>query len=88
MNICKEKPDNLPPLDMFGKRPGLRNFQANITRNSASASPSALSTVRHIEDIDRVSYSEGIKNSEAEFGVNTWRGKFSYVPSSLAFHLI
>ncbi|KAH9174998.1 hypothetical protein EDB89DRAFT_429834 [Lactarius sanguifluus] len=76
MNICKERPDNLPLLDMIGKRPGPRNLQTTTTGGTAPALPSALRTARHIEDINRISYPEGIKNPRVQLDVNTQEGKF------------
>ncbi|KAH9022415.1 eukaryotic translation initiation factor 4G1, eIF4E-binding domain-containing protein, partial [Lactarius hengduanensis] len=74
MNICKEKPDNLPLLDMIGKRPGPRSLQTTSTGGSAPALPSALRT-----DINRMSYPEGIENPKVQLDVNTQEGKLRYV---------
>ena len=38
--------------------------------------PSALSTARFIEDLDRVSYPEGICNPKPELNANSKEGKF------------
>ncbi|KAH8996888.1 eukaryotic translation initiation factor 4G1, eIF4E-binding domain-containing protein [Lactarius akahatsu] len=85
MNICKEKPDNLLLLDVIGKRPGPRNLQTTISGVSAPTFPSALRTARHIEDINRISYPEGIESSKIQLDVNTQEGKFRYVPSVFDF---
>ncbi|KAI9509556.1 eukaryotic translation initiation factor 4G1, eIF4E-binding domain-containing protein, partial [Russula earlei] len=46
--------------------------------NTASPLPSALATARHIEDINRITYPQGIKGPEVELNVNTQKGKFRY----------
>ncbi|KAI9441597.1 eukaryotic translation initiation factor 4G1, eIF4E-binding domain-containing protein [Lactarius indigo] len=85
MNICKEKPDNLPLFDMIGKRPGPRNLQTTTTGGSAPTLSSALGTARHIEDVNRIPYPEGIKNTNVHLDVNTQEGKSRYVPSIFDF---
>ncbi|KAH9067673.1 eukaryotic translation initiation factor 4G1, eIF4E-binding domain-containing protein, partial [Lactarius vividus] len=85
MNICKEKPDNLPLLDMIGKRPGPRDLQTTATGGSAPTLPSAFRTTWHIEDINRISYPEGIEDPKVQLNVNTQEGKFRYVLSVFDF---
>ncbi|KAI9465227.1 hypothetical protein BJY52DRAFT_672657 [Lactarius psammicola] len=60
------------------KRPGLRNSHTTITSNSAPAFPSALPTGQHTEDINRISYPEGIEIPKVELNVNAQEGKFQY----------
>jgi translation initiation factor 4G len=40
--------------------------------------PSALATARHIEDINGITYPQGIKSPELELNVNVHKGKFRY----------
>ncbi|KAI9439810.1 hypothetical protein H4582DRAFT_1813000 [Lactarius indigo] len=42
------------------------------------ALPSALATARHIEDLSRITYPEGVKSPKVELNVNTQNGKFRY----------
>jgi hypothetical protein len=46
-----------------------------------TALPSALATARHIKDINRITYPEGIKSPKVELNVNTQKGKFRCVLS-------
>ena len=41
-----------------------------------TALPSALATARHIEDINHITYPEGIKRPKIELNVNAQNGKF------------
>ena len=52
------------------------------TDNTPRALPSALATARHIEDINCITYPEGIQSPKAELNVNTQSGKFLYVLST------
>ena len=63
-------------------RPGARDLQTSHTNNSTTISPSVLATARHIEDINSISYSEGIKNPEDEFDITAQEGNFLYVSST------
>ena len=63
------------------KRPGPLNLQATINTNVAPPLPSALATARHIEDINHITYPQGIKSPRLELNVNTQKGKFRYVPN-------
>jgi translation initiation factor 4G len=64
-----EQPQNQPaPLD----------FQTTINANIAPPLPSALATARHIEDINCITYPQGIKSPKLELNVNTQKGKFRY----------
>ena len=61
------------------KRPGPLNLQTTINTNVAPPLPSALANARHIEDINRITYPQGIKSPKLELNVNTQKGKFLYV---------
>ncbi|KAI9465254.1 hypothetical protein BJY52DRAFT_1114117 [Lactarius psammicola] len=69
---------SLPSPEHQRRRPGPLNLQTAITSNIAPALPSALATARHIEDINRITYPEGIKSPKVELNVNTQKGKFRY----------
>jgi Eukaryotic translation initiation factor 4G1 len=69
----------LPSLELTRKRPGPLNLQTTINTNTIPPLPSALATARFIEDINRISYPEGVKGPKAELNVNTEKGKFRYV---------
>jgi translation initiation factor 4G len=60
------------------KRPGPLNLQTTIDSNIAPPLPSALATAPHIEDINRITYPQGIKSPKLELNVNTQKGKFRY----------
>ena len=60
------------------RRPGPLNLQTTINSNIAPPLPSALATARHIEDINRITYPQGIKSPKLELNVNTQKGKFRY----------
>ena len=70
---------SLPSPEHQRKRPGPLNLQATINSNIAPPLPSALATARHIEDINRITYPQGIKSPRLELNVNTQKGKFRYV---------
>ena len=78
-NVTEGHGTALPSPEMLWNNSGSRNPQTN---NSAPPSPSALSTARHIEDINRITYPEGIKRPKFELNVNAQMGKFRYVLSS------
>ena len=64
-----EQPQNQPaPLD----------FQTAIDANIAPPLPSALANARHIEDINCITYPQGIKSPKLELNVNNQKGKFRY----------
>ncbi len=69
---------SLPSPEHQRKRPGPLNLQATINTNVAPPLPSALATARHIEDINRITYPQGIKSPRVELNVNTQKGKFRY----------
>jgi translation initiation factor 4G len=69
----------LPSPEHQRRRPGPLNLQATINTNVAPPLPSALATARHIEDINRITYPQGIKSPRLELNVNTQKGKFRYV---------
>ena len=70
---------SLPSPEHQRRRPGPLNLQTAITTNIPPALPSALATARHIEDINRITYPEGIKSPKVELNVNTQKGKFRCV---------
>lgn len=70
---------SLPSPEHQRKRPGPLNLQATINTNVTPPLPSALATARHIEDINRITYPQGIKSPRIELNVNTQKGKFRYV---------
>jgi translation initiation factor 4G len=70
---------SLPSPEHQRKRPGPLNLQATINTDVAPPLPSALATARHIEDINRITYPQGIKSPRLELNVNTQKGKFRYV---------
>ena len=72
---------SIPSPEPQRRRPGPLNLQTTITSNIPPALPSALATARHIEDINRITYPEGIKSPKIELNVNTQKGKFRYVLS-------
>jgi len=69
-----QSPDSEHPR----KRPSPLNLQTTINSNIAPPLPSALATARHIEDINRITYPQGIKSPKLELNVNTQNGKFWY----------
>ena len=69
----------IPSPEPQRRRPGPLNLQATINTNIAPPLPSALATARHIEDINRITYPQGIKSPRLELNVNTQKGKFRYV---------
>jgi translation initiation factor 4G len=70
---------SLPSHEPQRRRPGPLNLQATINTSIAPPLPSALATARHIEDINCISYPQGIKSPRVELNVNTQKGKFRYV---------
>lgn len=79
----------LPSPEHQRKRPGPLNLQATINSNIPPSLPSALATARHIEDINRITYPQGIKSPRLELNVNTQKGKFRYVRNVLVLvHLL
>ncbi|KAH9003169.1 hypothetical protein EDB86DRAFT_2799935 [Lactarius hatsudake] len=52
--------------------------QSTSTSTTPRALPSALATARHIEDLNRITYPEGIKCPKVELNVNAQDGKFRY----------
>lgn len=63
-SITKTRPG---PLDLSG-----------ATKNIPAALPSALATARVIEDLDHISYPEGISSPKPELNANSKKGKFRY----------
>ena len=59
------------------------NLQTTMNANIAPPPPSALATARHIEDINCITYPQGIKSPRLELNVNTQKGKFRYDFESL-----
>ena len=70
---------SLPSPEHPRKRPGPLNFQTTINMNIAPSLSSVLATARHIENINRIAYPEGIKAPKVELNVNTQKGKFRHV---------
>jgi len=68
-------PSPEPPLEHSGSL----DFQTTTSTDIAPCLPSALATARPIEDINRITYPQGIKKPELELNVNTQEGKFLYV---------
>ena len=60
------------------KRPGPLNFQTTINSDIAPLPPSAFATARYIEDLNCITYPQGIKSPKLELNVNTQKGKFRY----------
>ena len=56
--------------------PGRLGLSSTINPNLSQPLPSALSSARIIEDIDKVSYPPGIKAPKRELNVNAASGKF------------
>ncbi len=57
-------------------------LQSTSTSNIPHALPSALATARYIEDLNHITYPEGIKSPKVELNVNTQNGKFRCVRSA------
>ena len=76
---------SLPSPEHQRRRPDPLNLQATINSNIAPPLPSALATARHIEDINRITYPQGIKSPRVELNVNTQKGKFRYVLTIYVF---
>jgi hypothetical protein len=64
------------------KRPGRLDL-SNTQKGISGSLPSALATARIIEDINQVSYPEGIMSPKIELNINAKDGKFRYVHLSL-----
>ena len=73
---------SLPFPEVSRNHPGSRDLQTALTSSSATTFPSALAAARHIEDINSITYPEGIKSPEVELNVNAQKGKFRYVVSA------
>ena len=69
----------LPPSpEQPQKQPAPLDFQTTINADIAPPLPSALANARHIEDINCITYPQGIKSPKLELNVNTQKGKFRY----------
>jgi hypothetical protein len=55
------------------------NLQTTINTKIAPPLPSVPATAPYIEDIDLITYPQGINRPIAELNVNTQKGKFRYV---------
>ena len=75
---------SIPSPEPQRRRPGPLNLQATINTTIAPPLPSALATARHIEDINCITYPQGIKSPRVELNVNTQKGKFRYVLESMS----
>ena len=73
---------SLPSPEVSRNHPGSRDLQTTLTSSSAATFPSALATARRIEDINHITYPEGIKRPKVELNVNVQKGKFRYVVSA------
>jgi translation initiation factor 4G len=82
LRICTSIP-SLPSPENQRKRPRPLNLQTAITSNTPPTFPSTLATARYIEDINRITYPEGIKSPNVELNVNTQRDKFRCVLSMI-----
>ena len=49
---------------------------SGATKNVVAAPPSALATARIIEDLDHISYPEGISGPKPELNANSKKGRF------------
>jgi translation initiation factor 4G len=77
---------SLPPSpEQPQRRSGSSDFQTTTT-DIAPPVPSALATARYIEDINRITYPQGIKSPKLELNVNTQKGKFRYDFSKLRLY--
>jgi translation initiation factor 4G len=77
----------LPSLEHQRKCSGPPNLQATVHTNIAPPSPSALATSRYIDDIDLITYPQGIKRPSVELNVNTEKGKFRYVSRFMSLRI-
>lgn len=67
----------LPPSpECPRKRPDPLDLQSTINTNVAPPLPSVLANARHIEDITRITYPQGIKRPKLELNINTQKGQF------------
>lgn len=69
----------LPSPELSQNRPGSRSPHTALTSNSTPVLRSVLATARHIEDINCITYPEGIKRPKVEPNVYAQKGKFQYV---------
>ena len=79
-----------PPVSKSSRPPSRKprvdlEAQTIFNMNTAPPLPSALATARHIEDINRITYPEGINGPEVHLNANIQKGKFLYVPWICAF---
>jgi len=68
-------------LQLQKEQPRLRKLRFGEDSGAAALVP-ALATAQYIEDIDRITYPEGIKRPEVELNVNAQKGKFRCAFSS------
>ncbi|KAF8270195.1 hypothetical protein EI94DRAFT_1449603, partial [Lactarius quietus] len=59
-------------------RPGPLKVQTTLINSRAPTSRSTPATARYIEDINRITYPEGIKRPKIELNVNAQRRRFRY----------
>jgi hypothetical protein len=62
--------------DYSRKQSGPLNLQTTIDTDVVPPSPSIYAIARHIEDIARITYPQGINRPKLELNVNTQKGKF------------
>ncbi|PCH35557.1 hypothetical protein WOLCODRAFT_27969 [Wolfiporia cocos MD-104 SS10] len=64
--------------DIAKRRPGRLDLSSTRNQNISQPLPSALATARVIEDINSISYPDGIKSPSVELNANAKQGKFRY----------
>jgi len=79
---CRKGDPKSRGLLMSGTASMSSMLQSTSTSNIPHALPSALATARYIEDLNRITYPEGIKSPQVELNVNTQNGKFRCVLSA------
>ena len=73
----QESDTTLPPSpDNPRNQSSPLNLQTTINTNVAPPVLSVFATARHIEDITRITYPQGINRPKLELNVNTQKGKF------------
>ncbi|KAF8271191.1 eukaryotic translation initiation factor 4G1, eIF4E-binding domain-containing protein [Lactarius quietus] len=79
MKSNSDPKDSDLPTSRLAPSSGISSIlQSTSTSDMPRALPSALATARHIEDINHITYPEGINTPKAELNVNNQNGKFLY----------
>jgi Eukaryotic translation initiation factor 4G1 len=73
LEIAPSTPSTISSHDTSSQ---LHAIPPNLHTNKTLACPSVLATARYIEDINYITYPEGIKCPKAELNINTQKGKF------------